>query len=227
MNGTILIVEDEARIARWVQIYLEKEGFETEVAHDGETGLERALTLRPDLIILDLMLPKLNGIQICHTLRQKSDVPIIMLTAKGAQSERLKGLDYGADDYIVKPFDVEEVVSRCKAVLRRVRGKVRNTITCGLLTLDEASRTIHRGDIELFLSHAQFSITSAFMRHPNQVLSRNRLIEIAFANDFDAYDRAIDTYIRRLRRQIHIDGFQPIQTVYGAGYKFVTEECDT
>ena len=123
MSGTVLIVEDDTRIANWVKVYFERAGFSAEVTHDGESGLALARDIAPDLIILDLMLPRLNGVELCRTLRQESDVPIIMLTAREAPVERVLGLDSGADDYIVKPFDPDEVIARAEAVLRRVKGQ--------------------------------------------------------------------------------------------------------
>ena len=223
MSQTILIIEDEKRIAHWVKTYFERAGFSTEIAYDGKTGLSLARTLALDLIVLDLMLPSLDGMEICHILRRESDVPIIMLTAKGSQPDRINGLESGADDYIVKPFDAEEVVVRAKAVLRRVRGKVQQTLTCGGITLNESTQRVTIDEQPVTLSHAQFALLSTFIRHPNQVLTRNQLIELAFNNDFDGFDRAIDTHIRRLRQKIHLNGREPIQTVYGAGYKFVVE----
>jgi len=224
MNRTILIIEDDTRIAEWVKIYFERAEFAAEVAHDGESGLKLARSLAPDLIVLDLMLPKLDGIELCHILRQESDVPIIMLTAKGKQPDRILGLESGADDYMVKPFDPDELVARAKAVLRRVNGRSQQTLTCAQLHLNETTQQVTFADQPIKCSQTQFDLLSAFMRHPNQTLSRDQLIAMAFSNDFDAFDRAIDSHIRRLRRLIHQDGFQPIQTVYGAGYKFVCEE---
>ncbi|MEM8862503.1 MAG: response regulator transcription factor [Chloroflexota bacterium] len=219
----ILIIEDETRIAHWVKTYFERAGYYAQVSHDGREGLGLAKSIGPDLIVLDLMLPSMDGTEICRRIRQDSDVPIIMLTAKGTQPDRINGLDIGADDYIVKPFDPEEVVARAKAVLRRVKGKVVQTLTIGPLELNEESQhaLIHGEAINL--SQAQIALLAAFMRHTNQVLSRDQLIALAFNNDFDGFDRAIDTHIKRLRKQIHVEGFEPIQTVYGAGYKFVVE----
>ena len=121
MSGTVLIIEDDTRIANWIKVYFERAGFSAEVAHDGESGLDLARNLTPDLVILDLMLPRLHGVELCRILRRESDVPIIMLTAREAHAERIIGLDSGADDYIVKPFDPEEVIARAEAVLRRVK----------------------------------------------------------------------------------------------------------
>ena len=129
MSGTVLIIEDDTRIANWVKVYFERAGFSAEVAHDGESGLSLARNLTPDLVILDLMLPRLNGVELCRILRRESEVPIIMLTAREAPAERIIGLDSGADDYIVKPFDPEEVIARADAVLRRVKGRVQQVLT--------------------------------------------------------------------------------------------------
>ena len=142
MSGTVLIVEDDTRIANWVKVYFERAGFSAEVAHDGATGLNLARELEPDLIILDLMLPRLDGVELCRILRRESDVPIIMLTAREAHAERIIGLDSGADDYIVKPFDPEEVIARAHAVLRRVKGKVQQVLTSGKITLNETTHTV-------------------------------------------------------------------------------------
>ena len=224
MCHMILIVEDDTRIANWLQIFFEQAGYTAEVAGDGRTGLNLARTIAPDLIVLDLMLPGLDGIELCRILRRESDVPIIMLTAREAHADRISGLESGADDYVVKPFDPEEVVARAKAVLRRVNDKVQQVLTCGHITIDEATQRVTVDERPISLSHAQFLLLSTFMRHPNQVLTRDQLIALAFNSDYDGYDRAIDNHIFRLRRQITVDGRQPIQTVYGAGYRFVTEE---
>ena len=224
MRYMILIVEDDTRIANWLKIFFEKAGFVAEVTHDGRTGLNLARTLAPDLIVLDLMLPYLDGIELCRTLRRESDVPIIMLTARDAHTDRISGLESGADDYVVKPFDPEEVVARAKAVLRRVHDKVQQVLTCGNITIDETTKRVTVDKQPVHLSHAQFLLLAVFMRHPNQVLTRDQLITLAFNNDYDGYDRAIDNHILRLRRQITVGGRQPIQTVYGAGYRFVTED---
>lgn len=142
MTHTVLIVEDDKRIASWVTRYFSRAGFSAEVAHDGHTGLELAHSMVPDLILLDLMLPGLDGMTLCRRLRLESDVPIIMLTAKGAQPDRIRNLDGGADDYVVKPFDPDELVARAKAVLRRYEGRVQWTLTCGPIVMDAATRQV-------------------------------------------------------------------------------------
>ncbi|MDE2780254.1 MAG: response regulator transcription factor [Chloroflexota bacterium] len=224
MSGRVLIIEDDTRIANWVKVYFERAGYSAEVAHDGETGLALARDLAPDLVILDLMLPRLDGVELCRILRQESEVPIIMLTARETHADRIMGLDTGADDYIVKPFDPGEVIARAQAVLRRVKGKVQRVLTRGNITLNETTRSVTVDGEPVVLSQAQAALLSTLMRHPNQVLTRDQLISLTFSDDFDGLDRAIDSQIARLRRQISRDGRQPIQTVYGAGYRFVAEE---
>ena len=223
-NRTVLIVEDEPRIAHWLKVNFERAGFSAEVAGDGRSGLALARSRRPHLIVLDLMLPRLDGMQVCRILRRESSVPIIMLTARESHSDRVTGLDAGADDYVVKPFDPDEVVARAKAVLRRVDESVQPVLTCGAITIDDTTRRATVGERPVNLSPAQFALLSAFMRHPNQVLTREQLIALAFDDDFDAYDRAIDNHVLRLRKLIGSNGKQPIRTVYGCGYRFVPED---
>ena len=225
MSGTVLIIEDDKRIANWVKVYFERAGFFAEVAHDGESGLDMARDLVPDLVVLDLMLPRLDGVELCRILRRESDVPVIMLTAREAPADRIKGLDIGADDYIVKPFDPDEVIARAEAVLRRVKGKVQQVLTSGNITLNETAGRVTVNEEPVSLSRAQVALLATFMRHPNQVLTRDQLISLAFDDEFDGFDRAIDNQVARLRKQISRDGNQPIQTVYGAGYRFLAEEA--
>ena len=180
MTQKILIIEDDRRIANWLRIYFEQAGFDTEIAYDGAAGLAKARALAPNLLVLDLMLPRLDGITLCDRLRQESDVPIIMLTAREAHAERIKGLESGADDYIVKPFDPGEVVARSKAVLRRVRSEVQKELTCNKIVLNITTRQVTVDARPVALSQAQFALLAAFMRHPDQVLSRDQLISLAF-----------------------------------------------
>ena len=224
MSDTVLIIEDDMRIANWIRVYFERAGFSAEVAHDGESGLALTRDLAPDLIILDLMLPRLDGVELCRILRRESDVPIIMLTAREAHAERIVGLDIGADDYIVKPFDPDEVVARARAVLRRVKDRVQQVLTRGNITLNETTGVVTVDEEPVPLSQAQTALLSTFMRHPNQLLTRDQLISLTFNDEFDGFDRAVDNQVARLRRQIMRNGRQPIQTVYGAGYRFVVED---
>ena len=223
MGRTVLIIEDDKRIANWVKVYFERAGFSADVAYDGESGLALARNLAPDLVILDLMLPRLDGVELCRILRRESDVPIIMLTAREAHAERVIGLDSGADDYVVKPFDPDELIARAEAVLRRVNDRVQQVLTWGNITLNETTGVVTVDEEPVTLSQAQIALLSTFMRHPNQLLTRDRLIDLAFSDEFEGFDRAIDNQVARLRRQINRNGSQPIQTVYGAGYRFVVE----
>ncbi|MCY4516492.1 MAG: response regulator transcription factor [Acidimicrobiaceae bacterium] len=223
MSGYVLIVEDDRRIAEWVQTYLERAGFTAEIARDGRAGLDRARKMKPDLVILDLTLPYLDGVSLCETLRRESDVPIIMLTAREAPSDRIRGLESGADDYIVKPFEPDEVVARVEAVLRRVHGTVPEVITAGNISLNPTAGTVTVSGETVTLTQAQFALLATFLHHQGHVLSRDQLIELSF-DEFDGFDRAIDTQIARLRKRIERGGSQPIQTVYGAGYRFVAVE---
>jgi len=147
-----------------------------------------------------------------------------MLTARETPAERVIGLETGADDYIVKPFDPDEVIARAEAVLRRAKGRVQQVLTCGNITLNESTRSVTVNEHPVTLSQAQFALLATFMRHPNQVLTRDQLISLAFDDEFHGFDRAIDSQISRLRRRISRDGAQPIQTVYGAGYKFTVQD---
>ena len=169
------------------------------------------------------MLPRLDGVELCRILRRESDVPIIMLTAREAHAERIVGLDSGADDYVVKPFDPDELIARAEAVLRRVNDRVQQVLTRGNITLNETTGVVTVDEEPVTLSQAQTALLSTFMRHPNQLLTRDRLIDLTFSDEFDGFDRAIDNQVARLRRQINRNGSQPIQTVYGAGYRFVVE----
>ena len=221
MSATVLIIEDDTRIANWLKVYFERAGYSAQVTNDGESGLALARTLTPDLIVLDLMLPGLDGIQVCRILRRESDVPIIMLTAREAHADRIIGLESGADDYIVKPFDPGEVIARADAVLRRAKGRVQQVLTRDNITLNETTRSVTINGEPITLSQNQLALLATFMRHHNQVLTRDQLISLTYNDEFSGFDRAIDSQIARLRKQIGLQGSQPIQTVYGVGYKFV------
>ncbi len=221
---TVLVIEDEKRIAHWVRAYLEKAGYTTLVAYDGPTGLHMARRERPDLIVLDLMLPGMDGMDVCRTLRQESDVPIIMLTARGRESERIGGLESGADDYVTKPFSPDELVARVRATLRRATGQVRapQVLRTDDICLDVEAHTCTVRGAEVTLTPTQFALLETLMLNAGRPLTREYLVNAAMGETFDGYDRAIDVQIRRLRQRVERDPSDPkhIVTVYGVGYKF-------
>jgi DNA-binding response OmpR family regulator len=222
MPRRVLIVEDEARIAHWVSTYFEREGFEPFVASDGQAGLELAQTETIDLIVLDIMLPKLNGVEVCRRIRRDSEVPIIMVTAKDKESDRILGLDSGADDYVVKPFSPNELLARARAILRRVDGQTQELLTGGDIELDVAVRRCAVGGRAVELTETQFLLLAAMMRRHDQVLSRSQLLDAAGIDPAEVFDRTVDAHIRRLRLLVESDPARPshIRTVYGAGYSF-------
>jgi DNA-binding response OmpR family regulator len=224
MTEKILIVEDETRIAHWIKTYAEREGYTCLLAHDGRSGLELARREQPDLIVLDIMLPELDGWTVCEILRQESDVPIIMLTALITEQDIIRGLKIGADDYITKPFSPAELLARIQANLRRAKGHVlaQGRLTAGGIILDTATHECTVDGKPITLTANQFDLLVFFMQHPRQVFSREQLIEHVFGYDYDSYERAIDIHIRRLRMKIERDPSDPqyIQTVFGAGYRF-------
>jgi len=228
MAQLVLIVEDEAKIARWVETYFRRSGFRTLVAADGKTGLAMARRERPDLVILDLLLPQMDGLDVCRALRREGEVPIIMLTARAEEADRLVGLELGADDYVVKPFSPRELVARARAVLRRtgwsqsLRDEV---LRGGDLTVDVGRRTVSRGETPIDLTPTEFDLLVTLLRHRGRPLSRRQLIEQALGQSYVGYDRTIDAHIKNLRRKIEPDPSEPqyILTVFGIGYKFAEE----
>jgi DNA-binding response OmpR family regulator len=226
MKQKILVVEDEARIAQWVQTYVENAGYTCIVTHNGREAIDLARSETPDLIVLDLMLPEVDGWTVCETIRKESEVPIIMLTARGAENDIIHGLKIGADDYLTKPFSPAELVARIEANLRRSSGKTEGPMTSGDIALDPRTRECHVAGQPVTLTANQFDLLAFFMQHPHQVFSREQLIDGVFGIDYDSYERAIDIHIRRLRTKIERDPSNPqyIQTVFGAGYRFTPGE---
>ena len=222
----ILVVDDDAKTVELVKLYLSRDGYKVLTAYDGIEALRLARESRPDLIVLDLMLPGLDGLQVCRTLRGESDVLIIMLTAKTAEQDRLTGLDLGADDYVTKPFSPKELAARVRAVLRRLpeealqRGPVE--ITHGELTVNFLNHEASLAGKPLNLTPIEFRLLGVLMREPQKVFSRAELIDKVFGYDFEGFDRTVDVHIRNLRRKLGADPDHPryIKTVYGAGYRF-------
>jgi two-component system response regulator ArlR len=213
----ILIVEDDAQILRVLELELKHEGYEVETARDGLAGLERALK-EPDLVVLDLMLPKLDGMEVCARIRAKSNVPIIMLTAKDRIPDRVAGLDRGADDYLTKPFSIDELLARIRARLRD-RAPQQNVLAVKDLTMDRDRHEVHRGGNSIQLTAKEYALLEYLLLHRNKVHTRDELFNGVWGSDFLGDSNLIDVYIRYLRGKID-DGFDEklIQTVRGVGY---------
>ena len=223
----ILVVEDEVKIARIVKDYLENSGYEVVIISHGNDVLPQVQKSMPDLIILDIMLPGKDGMEICREIRKTSNVPIIMLTAKVEEIDRLIGLELGADDYICKPFSPREVVARVKAVLRRAMPEpVSEQLTAGPIVLNQLTHHVSINGNELQLTNSEFELLTVFMEQPERVFSRNDLIAMVQGYDFEGYDRTIDSHIKNLRKKMdqQLPGQKMIQTVYGVGYKFSPPE---
>lgn len=226
MGVTILLVEDDPDTVEIVQLYLEHEKYQVQLATDGSEALRQARESKPDLVILDLMLPKVDGMEVCRMLRQDSSTPIIMLTARVEEESRLFGLESGADDYISKPFSPKELVARVKAVLRRTNPQVSNGTTqllsCGGVSLDLNEYQVRVNDEPVSLTPTEVKVLAMFLREPGRVFTREQIIEHVWGREFDGFDRSIDTHISNLRRKLNsaCEEFQSIQTIYGVGYKF-------
>jgi two-component system alkaline phosphatase synthesis response regulator PhoP len=224
MASRILVVDDESQIVRVLQGYLEQSGFAVMAAYDGLEALQLARQERPDLVILDLMLPRMDGIDVCRTLRKESDVPIIMLTARAEETDRIIGLELGADDYVTKPFSPREVVARVRAVLRRIAAPHEPSdelLVTGNLRLDVARHALERAGEAIDLTPSEFEILHALMSSPGRVYTRQQLLESAQGVAYEGYERTVDTHIKNLRKKIEVDPRHPewILTVHGIGYK--------
>ena len=228
MKRTILIAEDDRKIAAAIKLYLEREGYEVFIAGNGRDALREARAREPALIILDLMLPELSGIDVCRILRAESDVYIVMLTARTTEEDKLRGLNLGADDYVTKPFSPRELMARIRAVLRRQRPELAQGPT--ELRVNGLLMNLERHEVSLneqpvYLTAAEFRLLETMIRSPERVFTRQELVERAFGDDYDGLERTIDAHIMNLRKKIKTDkadGLQPsfVVTVYGVGYKF-------
>jgi len=220
---TILVVEDERQIAQIASDYLQRAGFSVLVSADGASAIDLVRARRPDLIVLDLGLPRIDGVQVARTLRAESPVPIIMLTARVEEDDRLLGLEVGADDYITKPFSPRELVARVQAVLRRARGAAPagDLIRVGDLTLDVPRLEVRRGGAHIDLTATEFQLLATLARHPGRVFTRAQLLDAVRGSDVDSFERAIDTHIKNIRRKLEVDPRNPryVETVYGLGYR--------
>ena len=217
----ILIVEDEEKLARFTELELMHEGYETAKAFDGRTGLEMAESGEYDLILLDIMLPGLNGIEVLRRIRKNSDVPVILLTARDSVVDKVSGLDAGADDYITKPFDIEELLARIRAALRKKRpsAEVSSLLTSGLLTLDTASHIVKYDGKTIELTNREFGLLKKLLENKSVVLSRETLLDDVWGFDYVGETNVVDVYIRYIRSKIDdVFGVKIIQTVRGVGY---------
>ena len=227
MNETILVVDDEQKILKLARDYLETGGYQVKTATDGKNALAIARRDKPDLIILDLMLPGMDGWDVCRALRRESDVPIIMLTARAEEADQLVGLELGADDYVTKPFSPRLLVARVGAVLRRVQGDIYQPgiISAGELVIDTNGHRVTLEGNQIHLTRIEFMILAMLAKHPGQTFSRAQLLDRLHGTVFEGVDRSIDAHIKNLRRKIERDPSDPhyILTIYGVGYKFTDE----
>ncbi len=223
MSPYVLVVEDEEALAALLQYNLEKEGFRVGVAHDGEEALVMVEERQPDLVILDWMLPKVPGIEVCRRLRAKAEtrnIPIMMLTARGEESDRIRGLDTGADDYVVKPFGMAELLARLRAVMRRIRpGLAEDRVRVGDIVIDRVAHRVKRGQRDIHLGPTEFRLLDYLMQHPGRVFSREQLLDAVWGSDVYVEARTVDVHIGRLRRALNEDDEADlIRTVRSAGY---------
>lgn len=223
----ILVVDDEKLMVKGIKFNLEQEGYQVVTAFDGEEAVRLAHDESIDLILLDLMLPKMDGLTVCRTVRGFSDVPIIMLTAKSEDIDKILGLEYGADDYITKPFNIREVTSRIKAILRRVNpapksGNSKDMVISGDITLDYNFRRVTIKDKVIELTGKEFDLLELFVKNPGKVYTRENLLDIAWGFDYPGDVRTVDVHIRRLREKIEENPAEPnyIKTKWGVGYYY-------
>ena len=218
----VLVVDDDVKTVELVKLYLNRDGYRVLTAYDGVEALRLAREGHPDLIVLDLMLPGIDGLEVCRTLRSESDVPIIMLTAKTTDQDKLTGLELGADDYVTKPFSPRELAARVRAVLRRLPGeRGPDEIKYGKLTVNFLKHEASINGIPLSLTEVEFKLLGVLAKEPGRVFSRAELIDKALGYGFEGFDRTIDVHILNLRRKLEPEPSHPryIRTVYGAGYK--------
>lgn len=225
MANTILVVDDEKNIVQLARLYLGNEGFHVEAAFDGAQAIEKARSVRPDLIVLDIMMPEMDGLSVCRELRKTSNVPIIILTARGDDVDRVVGLEIGADDYVTKPFNPRELVARVKAVLRRSQQQIPTQAVLEVdgLRLDADRREVTLEGESITLRAKEFDLLSAFMRHAGIVLDRERLLQLVWGADYYGDTRTIDVHVAWLRDRLSKAKNVKIQTVWGVGYKLVVD----
>ena len=227
MSRKVLVVDDEKLIVKGVRFSLEQDGMEVDCAYDGEEAMEKIRNNEYDIVLLDVMLPKLDGFQVCQQVREFSDVPILMLTAKGDDMDKILGLEYGADDYITKPFNILEVKARIKAITRRTskaaqQKKNDSIIKASDMTLDTDSKRLHIGDKEINLTSKEFDVLELLLSNPDKVYSREKLLHIIWGEDYPGDVRTVDVHIRRLREKVEKNPSDPqyVHTKWGVGYYY-------
>ena len=229
MSSTVLIVEDDPDTVRLVGLYLARDGHKVLAASDGLDGLRLAREARPDLVVLDLMLPKLDGMEMCRALREESDVPVVMLTARVEEEDRLTGLDIGADDYVTKPFSPKELAARVRAVLRRTAREGLeqgpSELEYGEVKIDLRRRAVYLRGEGLTLTPTEFRLLAMLVREPGRTFNREQIIDQVFGYDFDGFDRTVDAHVSNVRAKLGngADSDRYIHTVYGVGYRFGNE----
>ncbi len=230
MAKKVLVVDDEKLIVKGIRFSLEQDGMEVDAAYDGEEALQLATQNKYDIILLDVMLPKLTGFEVCQQIREFSDVPIVMLTAKGEDMDKILGLEYGADDYITKPFNILEVKARIKAIIRRTGRRQaaeeqKKIIQVGELKIDAGNRSVYVGSREINLTAKEFDVLDLLATHPNTVYSRENLLKAVWGSDYPGDVRTVDVHIRRLREKIEQNPGEPkyVHTKWGVGY-FLREQ---
>ena len=224
-NERILVVDDEANIVDLVTLYLEREGFRVDSAFDGATALEMIRDDEPSLVVLDIMLPEMDGFEVCRQVRATSEVPIIMLTARDEDIDKIVGLELGADDYLTKPFNPRELVARVKAILRRLERSERSDdqpLHIGDVTIDPARREVHIGNEEVTMRTKVFDLLLTFAEHPGIVLTREQLLNLVWGFDFYGQTRTVDVHIAHIRKRLANSKHVQIDTVTGVGYKLVS-----
>ncbi|MDA1096490.1 MAG: response regulator transcription factor [Chloroflexi bacterium] len=229
-DQSVLIVEDEENLLAAVKYNLDAEGYRVHTASDGASGLAMARTLKPDLVILDLMLPRLDGLEVCRALRRGSDVPILILTARGEEIDRVVGLELGADDYVTKPFSMRELLARVRALLRRPRlidaggdgSRVDDVLRSGDLEIDLVAHVVRRGGAPLDMKPREYDLLAMFAANPGRAFSRSVLLDRLWATDYVGDERTVDVHVRWLRQKIEDDSSNPkrIVTIRGLGYRF-------
>ncbi len=227
MSRKVLVVDDEKLIVKGVRFSLEQDGMEVDCAYDGEEALEKIKNHTYDIVLLDIMLPKMDGFEVCQQVREFSDVPILMLTAKGDDMDKILGLEYGADDYITKPFNILEVKARIKAITRRTskavaKKKDDSILKASDMTLDTDSKRLHIGTKEINLTSKEFDVLELLVKNPDKVYSREKLLNLVWGSQYPGDVRTVDVHIRRLREKIESNPSEPkyVHTKWGVGYYF-------